>query len=199
MSEQLDRAYKKVINAWCMYDWGSSAFSTTVEAAVLPVYFEQVVAAGLSGNMATVYWGYTNAIALLIAAVLAPILGSLADYTGGKKRLLAIFAAIGIVTTTLMVLIDSGNWLLALVLFLLGTVGLSASYVFYDSLLPHIARTDDIDYVSSKGYALGYVGGGILLAINIVMIQIIWPDSTLGPHRGRVVGHFHDTTPASGA
>jgi UMF1 family MFS transporter len=181
MSEITDRAYKRIINAWCMYDWGSSAFSTTVEAAVLPVYFEQVVAAGLSGNMATVYWGYTNAIALLIAAVLAPILGSLADYTGGKKRLLAIFATIGILTTTLMVFIDSGDWLLALGLFLLGTVGLSASYVFYDSLLPHIARADDIDFVSSKGYALGYVGGGILLAVNIVMIQVIWAGSTLGP------------------
>jgi UMF1 family MFS transporter len=180
-TQQKSHTYAQVVNAWCMYDWGSSAFSTTVEAAVLPVYFEQVVAAGLSGNTATVYWGYTNAIALLIAAVLAPILGSIADYTGGKKRLLAIFATIGIVTTTLMVLIDSGDWLLALGLFLIGTVGLSASYVFYDSLLPHVARADDIDFVSSKGYALGYVGGGILLAINIAMIQVVWAGSTLGP------------------
>jgi UMF1 family MFS transporter len=172
--------YAQIVNAWCMYDWGSSAFSTTVEAAVLPVYFEQVVAAGLSGNTATVYWGYTNSVALLITALLAPILGSVADYTGGKKRLLTIFAAIGIVATTLMVLIDSGDWLLALALFLLGTVGLSASYVFYDSLLPHVARADDIDYVSSKGYALGYVGGGILLAVNILMIQVVWAGSTLG-------------------
>jgi len=180
-TQQKSHTYAQVVNAWCMYDWGSSAFSTTVEAAVLPAYFEQVVAAGWGGNTATIYWGYTNAIALLIAAVLAPILGSIADYTGGKKRLLAIFATIGIVTTTLMVFIDSGDWLLALVLFLLGSVGLGASYVFYDSLLPHIARAEDIDYVSSKGYALGYVGGGILLAINIVMIQVIWAGSTLGP------------------
>jgi UMF1 family MFS transporter len=181
MSEQLDRAYKQIVNAWCMYDWGSSAFSTTVEAAVLPVYFQQVVAAGLGGNAPTIYWGYANAIALLVAAVLAPILGSVADYTGGKKRLLTVFAALGIVATTLMVLIDSGDWLLALVLFLFGTVGLSASYVFYDALLPHVSRDEDIDYVSSKGYALGYVGGGILLAVNIVMIQVIWAGSTLGP------------------
>jgi UMF1 family MFS transporter len=181
MNEQLDRAYKKIVNAWCMYDWGSSAFSTTVEAAVLPVYFEQAVAAGLGGNTPTVYWAYTNAIALIIVAVLAPILGSVADYTGGKKRLLTIFAVIGILATALMVLINVGDWLLALALFLLGTIGLSASYVFYDSLLPHVARADDIDYVSSKGYALGYVGGGILLAINIVMIQVIWAGSTLGP------------------
>jgi UMF1 family MFS transporter len=164
-----------------MYDWGSSAFSTTVEAAVLPVYFETVVAAGLVGNLPTVYWGYTNSVALLIMALLAPILGSIADYTGSKKRLLAIFALIGIVATALMVLIGSGDWLLAMILFLFGSVGIGASYVFYDALLPHVARQDDIDYVSSKGYALGYLGGGILLALNIVMIQVLFKGSTWGP------------------
>lgn len=173
--------YDQVVNAWCMYDWGSSAFSTTVEAAVLPVYFEQVVAASLPGNTATIYWGYTNAIALLLAALLAPILGSIADYTGGKKRLLTIFAGMGVLATALMVLIDAGDWPLALTLFLFGSVGLGASYVFYDALLPHVARADDIDYVSSKGYALGYLGGGILLAVNILMIQVLWSGSSLGP------------------
>ena len=173
--------YNQIVNAWCMYDWGSSAFSTTVEAAVLPVYFEQVVAAGLPGNTATVYWGYTNAVSLLIVALLAPILGSIADYVGGKKRFLAYCAVVGILATGLMVFVDAGDWALALVLFLFAAVGLGGSYVFSDSLLPHVARTEDIDYVSSKGYALGYVGGGILLAVNIVMIQVIWAGSTLGP------------------
>jgi UMF1 family MFS transporter len=177
----LDRVYQRIVTAWCMYDWGSSAFSTTIEAAVLPVYFAQVAAAGLPGNTATVYWGYTNAISLLIAALLAPILGSIADYTGGKKRLLTVFAGVGILATALMVLVDTGDWPLALALFLLGTVGISASYVFYDALLPHVARAEDIDYVSSKGYALGYLGGGILLAVNILMIQVIWAGSSLGP------------------
>lgn len=181
MGEKLNGTYRSIANAWCMYDWGSSAFSTTVEAAVLPVYFESVVAADLPGNAPTIYWGYTNAISLAVAALLAPILGSIADYTGGKKRLLTIFALLGIVTTALMFLIDAGDWILALALFLLGSIGLGASYVFYDSLLPHVARAEDIDYVSSKGYALGYVGGGILLAVNILMIQVIWAGSTLGP------------------
>lgn len=172
---------KQIINAWCMYDWGSSAFSTTIEAAVLPVYFEQVVAASLPGNTATVYWGYANTVALLIAAFLAPILGSIADYTGRKKRMLTLFAALGILATALMVGIEAGDWMLAIVLFIIGSVGLSASYVFYDALLPHIARPDQVDYVSAKGYALGYVGGGILLAINLAMIMVIWRGSTLGP------------------
>jgi len=176
-----NRTYAKIVNAWCMYDWGSSAFSTTVEAAVLPIYFEMVAAASLPGNTATVYWGYANAIALLIAALLAPILGSIADYTGGKKRMLIIFAAIGILATTFMVLIGTGDWILALALFMLGSIGLGASYVFYDALLSHVAHPENIDYVSSKGYALGYLGGGILLAVNILMIQVIWAGSTLGP------------------
>ena len=177
----LKKAYNRIVNAWCLYDWGSSAFTTTVEAAVLPVYFASVIAAGLPGNAATVYWGYANSASLLIAALLAPILGSIADYTGSKKRLLSVFAAIGILATALMVLLDSGDWVLALALFLLGTIGISASYVFYDALLPHVARSDDMNYVSSKGYAWGYLGGGILLAINIVMIQFIWEGSSLGP------------------
>ena len=177
----LKKAYNRIVNAWCLYDWGSSAFTTTVEAAVLPVYFASVIAAGLPVNAATVYWGYANSASLLIAALLAPFLGSIADYTGSKKRLLSVFAAIGIVATALMVLLDSGDWVLALALFFLGTVGISASYVFYDALLPHVARHDDIDYVSAKGYAWGYLGGGILLAINIVMIQFIWEGSSLGP------------------
>ena len=112
---------------------------------------------------------------------MAPILGSIADYTGSKKKLLTLFASIGIVTTALMVFLDAGIWLPALMLFFFSAIGLGASYVFYDALLPHVASEDEIDFVSSKGYALGYLGGGILLAINILMIQVIWPGSTLGP------------------
>jgi len=168
-----DKAYKKIINAWCMYDWANSAFATTIMAAVLPTFYGAVAGAELPGNMATVYWGYTSSIALLIAAVLAPTLGALADYLGAKKRLLAVFALIGIFFTSLLVLVSRGDWLLASLLYVLGEVGFSGSIVFYDSLLPHIARPEDIDYVSSKGYAMGYLGGGILLAINIVMI-LFW-------------------------
>ncbi len=172
---------KQIHNAWCLYDWGSSAFSTTVEAAVLPVFFEQVLAVSLPGNQPTVYWGYANALSLLVAALMAPILGSIADYTGSKKKLLAIFASIGILATALMIFLSSGAWLAALVLFFFGAIGLGASYIFYDALLPHITREENIDYISSKGYAMGYLGGGILLAANMVMIQGIWSGSSLGP------------------
>ncbi|MGC8788245.1 MAG: MFS transporter, partial [Anaerolineae bacterium] len=165
-----DKAYQRIINAWCMYDWANSAFATTIMAAVLPTFYGAVAGADLPGNLATVYWGYTSSIALLIGAVLAPVLGAVADYLGAKKRFLAIFALFGIFFTSLLVLVSKGDWLLASVLYILGELGFSGSIVFYDSLLPHIARPEDIDYVSSKGYAMGYLGGGILLAINIVMI-----------------------------
>jgi UMF1 family MFS transporter len=97
---------KQIINAWCMYDWGSSAFSTTIEAAVLPVFFSSVIAANLPGNMPTVYWSYTNSIALLVSAILALTLGSIADYTGSKKKLLAMFAGGGILATAMLDFFD---------------------------------------------------------------------------------------------
>jgi UMF1 family MFS transporter len=167
-----DKAYHNVINAWCMYDWANSAFATTIMAAVLPVYYESVAGRGLPGNTPTVYWGYTSSIALLSGAVLAPILGSIADYTGTKKRFLAAFATLGILFTALLVLVGSGDWLMASAFAICGEIGFSAANIFYDSLLPHVARPEDMDYVSSKGFALGYLGGGILLAINIAMIML---------------------------
>jgi UMF1 family MFS transporter len=165
--------YARVINAWCMYDWANSAFATTIMGAVLPTFYSAVAGAGLPGNTATVYWGYTSSLAMLINAVMGPILGAVADYLGAKKRFLALFAAFGVFFTSLLVMVTTGQWLLASVLYILGYIGFGGANVFYDSLLPHIARPEDMDYVSSKGFALGYLGGGILLAINIVMI-LFW-------------------------
>jgi UMF1 family MFS transporter len=168
-----EKDYSRVINAWCMYDWANSAFATTIMAAVLPTFYSAVAGGNLPGNTATVYWGYTSSIALLINAVIGPILGALADHLGAKKRFLALFAALGIFFTSLLVLVGQGEWLLASGLYILGYIGFGGANVFYDSLLPHIARSEDIDYVSTKGYALGYLGGGILLAVNVAMI-LLW-------------------------
>lgn len=153
-----------------MYDWGKSAFETTIMAAVLPIYYSAVAAGNLPKNQATVYWGYTASIALFIVAVLSPILGAIADFKGSKKRYLTIFASLGITATALMFFITYGDWLLASVLFIIGNIGLAGGNVFYDSLLPHITRDEDIDQVSTRGYALGYLGGGILLAVNMALI-----------------------------
>jgi len=173
MDDSEQRENKREVLSWCMYDWADSAFATTVMAAVLPVYYSQVAGAHLPGNTATVYWGYTVVIALLISALMAPIMGAIADYSGVKKRLLLTFAAIGIFATALLFYVKTGNWFTASLFFIFGNIGFMMSEVFYNALLPHVAGPENIDSVSIKGYALGYLGGGILLAINIAMIELM--------------------------
>jgi len=176
---RLDAAYRRRVRAWVLYDWANSAFATTILAAVLPVYFSQVAGATLpSEATATAYWSVALSISLLISAVLSPILGTISDVMRGKKRFLAVFTGIGVLGTGLLVLVERGDWLLASTVFILGRVGFIGAMTFYDSLLPHVARPGDRDTVSSRGYAMGYLGGGILLALNVVMIQLI--PGTLG-------------------
>ncbi len=171
-----EREYRRRIRAWTMYDWANSAFATTILGAVLPVYYSQVAGATLpSESAATALWSLGLSISLLIAALLAPLLGTISDVMRGKKRFLAISAGLGVVATGLLVLVSTGDWLLASILFILGRLGFTAANVFYDALLPHVATEADRDKVSTRGYALGYLGGGLLLAINVVMISLL-PD-----------------------
>jgi UMF1 family MFS transporter len=172
--------YQRRIWAWTMYDWANSAFATTILAAVLPIYYSQVAGATLpSAAVATAYWSAGLSISLLIAAIISPILGTISDIMRGKKRFLAVFAGIGILGTALLVFVQTGDWILASILGIIGRIGFNGANVFYDALLPHVAREEDRDRVSARGYAMGYLGGGVLLAINVYMIQA-FPD-TLGP------------------
>ena len=164
---------KKAIRSWTLYDWGNSAFATTIMAAVLPTYYSKVAAAGLPPNIATAYWGYTTAFSALIAALISPILGAVADFRGSKKRFLTIFMVLGVTATALLYLVSTGDWLLASLLFFFGNIGFAGSLVYYDALLPHVADPEEMDSVSSRGYAMGYIGGGVLLAINLVMILFV--------------------------
>jgi MFS transporter, UMF1 family len=156
--------------AWAMYDWANSAVQCTIITAVFPIYFASVAAADLPPAVATERFATATTLALVIVAVMAPTLGAYADYAGVKKRLLAIFLAIGVSAIAAMFFITRGEWQFAALLFIVVNIGVSASFVFYDSLLPHIARPDELDRVSSAGYALGYVGGGLLLALNLAWI-----------------------------
>lgn len=171
MHDISEKIYKKTVNAWSMYDWANSAFATTIMAAVLPPFYNTVAGATLPGNLATVYWAYTSSIALLVAAILAPILGAIADYAGIKKRLLTGFALVGSFFTAMLYFVSTGDWLMASAFFIIADIGFSGANVFYDSLLPHVAKPDEIDQVSSRGYAMGYLGGGLLLAVNLAMIM----------------------------
>jgi UMF1 family MFS transporter len=167
------KLHKRAIRAWTMYDWANSAFATTIMAAVLPVYYSSVAAGNLPANVATAYWGYTTSISALLAAILGPILGAVADFRGSKKTFLTIFMMIGVTGTALLYFVRTGDWLMASIFFVIGQIGFAGSLVFYDGLLPHVAHPDEIDQVSSRGFAMGYIGGGLLLAINLVMIMFV--------------------------
>jgi UMF1 family MFS transporter len=173
-----DKKKGKEILSWCLYDWAYSSFATIVISAILPVYYSRVAASHLTGNTATVYWGYTTVVALVASVLLAPVMGAIADFSGIKKRLLLTFAAVGIFATALLYYVRAGDWLLASVFFIFGNVGFSMSEVFYNAILPSVAGPEEIDRVSVKGYALGYLGGGVLLALDVVLIELM-PDKAL--------------------
>jgi UMF1 family MFS transporter len=161
---------RREVRAWVMYDWANSAVQTTIIAAIFPIYFQKVAAAGTPGPVATSRFAWATTWAILIVAILAPLLGAIADYAGAKKTFLAVFLALGAAAIGTMFFIGPGEWMFALVLFVIANVGVAGSIVFYDSLLPHIVSDDELDRVSSAGYAIGYLGGGVLLAINILMM-----------------------------
>ena len=156
--------------AWAWYDWANSTYFTTVITAVFPSFFATYAAAGLSPAAATARFGAITTFSIAIIAITAPILGALADYSGAKKRLLGIFMLVGVASCAAMVFIGEGDIGLASTLFFIGNIGVSGSLVFYDSLLPHVAKPEETDRVSAAGYALGYVGGGILLLLNLAWI-----------------------------
>lgn len=162
--------HKPELRAWALYDWANSAFVTTIGAVIMPIYFADVAADGLPSHVRTAYWGYTSGIAFMIVALIAPILGILSDYLGAKKKILAMFLVIGCTSSAGLYFVQKGDWILASLLFIGGNIGFAAGNVFYDSLLPHITSGDELDRLSSAGYALGYFGGGLLLVLNAAWI-----------------------------
>ncbi len=158
------------LRAWAMYDWANSAMVCTIITAVFPIYYSDVACAGLEGKDASSRLALATTVGMTLIALISPILGAFADYSAQKKTLLGIFLFIGLAAVALMYFIHTGDWLLASVLFVVANIGANGSFVFYDALLPHIARDDEIDRVSTAGYALGYLGGGLLLALNLAWI-----------------------------
>lgn len=164
-----NKSDKKAEYGWAIYDWANSAFATTVMAGFFPLFFKQFWSAGVDVNLSTARLGLANALAGLLVALLAPVLGAAADAGGARKRFLVGFAYLGVLMTAALAMIQQGQWQWAVGVYALGTVGFSGANVFYDSLLPQVAHERDWDRVSSLGYALGYLGGGLLFLLNVMM------------------------------
>jgi MFS transporter, UMF1 family len=162
-------AYRKRWLAWAMYDWANSAVVTLVIAAVFPIFYNSVAEVDLHANAATAF-SFTVTVALLLSAIAGPVVGTLADIVGGRKRLLVVSTILGVVAVCAMYSIRSGGWLWASILFVVVQIFLNTALALYDSLLSHIALPQDRDRISAIGYALGYVGGGLLLAIALALI-----------------------------
>jgi UMF1 family MFS transporter len=156
--------------AWATYDWGNSAFATTVVAGLFPIFFEQYWANTLDSGERTFWLGLASSVSSLAVVLLAPVLGSVADRGGFKKRFLAFFTALGVLSTAAFYWVGQGQWLAATVLFTLGSIGFQAGTSFYDSLIVNVATNDQMDRVSALGYSLGYLGGGLLFTLNVLMV-----------------------------
>ena len=162
-----DKSHRRRVNAWCMYDWANSAFATTIMAGLLPPYFSNVAASGLPKAQASSIWGYAVSCAMLLIGLAGPILGVLADRTASKKRFMFGFLVVAVAFTAMLSSVREGDWIAAVGFYVLASIGNAGANIFYDSLLPHVARPDEMDRVSAKGFALGYLGGGLLLLLNL--------------------------------
>jgi UMF1 family MFS transporter len=161
---------KKKVISWAFYDWANSAFATTVIAVFFPVFLKEYWSPDVDVTLSTFRLGAANSFASLIIVAFAPILGAIADKWGAKKRFLLFFAMMGVVMTGSLYFVAKGDWILAVLLYIFGIIGFSGSNIFYDSLLINVSTPRKVDFISALGFSMGYLGGGLLFALNIVMI-----------------------------
>ena len=155
--------------AWALYDWANSVFATTVIAGFFPVFFKEYWSDGADAVVSTARLGFANSVASAFLLVAAPVLGALADGTGGRKRFLGVFTTVGIAMSALLWFVPQGDWATASMVYVLASAGFSGAIVFYDALIVSVAKPARYDEVSAFGFALGYLGGGVLFAVNVAM------------------------------
>ncbi len=160
---------KKQTLSWVLYDWGNSAYATTVMAGFFPIFFKEYWSAGVTATQSTFYLGIANSLASLLIVLLAPLLGAIADQCAARKRFLLFFAFLGICMSAMLPLVAKGEWQWAVLFYVVASIGFSGSISFYDSLLVFVTTPSRLDVVSAVGYAMGYLGGGLLFAFNVWM------------------------------
>jgi len=158
---------KKAVLGWVLYDWANSAFATTIMAGFFPLFFKQFWSSGVDATVSTARLGLANSIAGTTVALLAPVLGAIADKGTSKKKFLLFFAYMGVMMTSSLFMVSYGNWQPAIILYVLAIIGFSGGNIFYDSLMTAVAPEKKYDLVSSLGFAMGYLGGGLLFAVNV--------------------------------
>ena len=160
---------KTEILSWSLYDWANSAFATTVMAGFFPVFFKEFWCVGVDTTLSTARLGVANSIGGILVAVSAPLLGAIADKGKSRKKFLMFFMLAGVIAASALYLVSKGNWLVAVIFYVIGIIGFSGGNIFYDSLIKIVAPESRVDFVSSLGFSLGYLGGGMLFALNVWM------------------------------
>jgi UMF1 family MFS transporter len=156
--------------SWILQDFGNSAYSITITTAILPIFFKSVAASQLPDATSTAYWGYANSLATLLIALLAPLLGTIADFRGVKKRLFAGFTLTAIISSALLATVGEGRWLYALIIYIVTAVAFNGSSIYYDAFLTDVTTDDRMDDISSKGFGYGYLGGTIPFVLSLGLI-----------------------------
>ncbi|KPJ97170.1 MAG: MFS transporter [Gammaproteobacteria bacterium SG8_15] len=160
---------KKEVFSWALYDWANSAFATTVMAGFFPVFYKQYWAAGVASTESTFQLGIGNAISSLVIVIIAPLIGAIADVGQFKKIFLVVFSSLGITGTACLFWVGQNEWAAAVALYCAATIGFMGANVFYDALILSVSTESNRDLVSALGFALGYLGGGLLFSVNVAM------------------------------